>query len=106
RRTHRWTGRGTDGRADETHETFDNMAKNLGREAADAEDLIDQYLEESDEPEVLEPVRVKVAHQPVKASSNGHAAPVATGVAAPVAESDRQRFANYVNSLGGQMFFI
>ena len=102
----RLSGLDTDGMADETRDTFVNMAENLGMEAADAEELIDQYLEESDEPEVLEPVRVKVAHQPVKASSNGHAAPVATGVAAPVAESDRQRFANYVNSLGGQMFFI
>src|SRR5205807_8923388 len=87
----RLSGLDTDGMADETRDTFVNMAENLGMEAADAEELIDQYLDETDkmaEPEVLEPVRGKVVHQPVKTSSNGHAAPVA----APVAESDRQRF--------------
>jgi formylglycine-generating enzyme required for sulfatase activity len=56
--------------------------------------------------EALEPARVTVVHLPVKAPINGHAAPVATAAAAPIGDADRQRLANYVNSLGSQMLFV
>jgi formylglycine-generating enzyme required for sulfatase activity len=100
----------TDGMADDTRDAFVNMAENLGIEAADAEELIDLYLDEADkmsDPEALEPVRAPVVLQPVKMPVNGHAAAaVAPPVAAPRVDADRQRFANYVNSLGSQMFFV
>lgn len=92
------------GMADETRDAFVNMAENLGIEADEAEELVDQYLDEADklaDPEVLPPPRAAVVHAPVKAATNGQAAP------APVSpEVDRQQFANYVNSVGGQMLFI
>jgi formylglycine-generating enzyme required for sulfatase activity len=91
--------------ADETRDAFVNMAENLGIEADEAEDLVDLYLEgadEASEPNAVAATRMAVAPQPVKTpATNGQVAPA---VATP--EADRQRFANYVNSVGGQMFFI
>jgi formylglycine-generating enzyme required for sulfatase activity len=105
----RLSGLDTDGMADDTRDAFVNMAENLGIDAAEAEDLVDLYLEEADkmaEPEVSAPPRVTVVHQPVKATVNGHAAAVAPPVTAPNLETDRQKFANYVNSVGSQMLFV
>jgi formylglycine-generating enzyme required for sulfatase activity len=100
----RLSGLDTEGMADETRDAFVNMAENLGIDAADAEDIIDLYLEESDggSQEVDEAPRVVVARQPVKPVVNGHAA----SVAAPAAEPSQQRLANYVNSIGNQMLFV
>jgi formylglycine-generating enzyme required for sulfatase activity len=105
----RLSGLDTEGMADETRDAFVNMAENLGIDAADAEDLVDLYLEEADkgpEPEVLPPPRVTVVHQPIKAATNGHAGTMVAPAAAPSVEIDRSRFANYVNSFGSQMLFI
>ncbi|HEX4639778.1 MAG TPA: formylglycine-generating enzyme family protein, partial [Chthoniobacterales bacterium] len=99
----RLSGLDGDGMADETRDTFVNMAENLGIDAVDAEELVDLYLEEADklsDPKALEGPRVTIVSQPVKASANGHAP------AAGPAADDRQRFANYVNSFGSQMLFI
>jgi formylglycine-generating enzyme required for sulfatase activity len=102
----RLSGLDSEGMADETRDAFVNMAENLGIEADEAEDLVDLYLEGADE--ASEPIavaaapRLAVVPQPVKP-------PVANGQVAPAAlapDADRQRFANYVNSVGGQMFFI
>jgi formylglycine-generating enzyme required for sulfatase activity len=101
----RLSGLDTDGMADDTRDAFVNMAENLGIDAADAEELVDLYLEEADkvgEPEVVAPPRVTVVHQPLKPANNGHTAPVA----APGVEMDRHNFANYVNSFGSQMVFV
>jgi hypothetical protein len=38
----------SDGMSDETRDAFVNMAENLGLEPADAEDTIDDYLDEAD----------------------------------------------------------
>jgi formylglycine-generating enzyme required for sulfatase activity len=105
----RLSGLDTDGMADDTRDAFVNMAENLGIDAAEAEDLVDLYLEEADkmaEPEPVASPRVTVVHQPLKAAQNGQAAPVAAPVAAPSPEADHQRLANYVNSFGSQMLFI
>jgi len=105
----RLSGLDTDGMADETRDAFVNMAENLGIDAADAEELVDLYLEEADkmaDPEALEPPRVAVVHQPMRAASNGHAAVVAAPAAAPILEPDRNKCANYVNSFGSQMLFV
>jgi formylglycine-generating enzyme required for sulfatase activity len=99
----------TDGMADDTRDAFVNMAENLGIDAQDAEEMIDLYLEEADkmaDPEALPPPRAAVVHTPVRTSTNGHAAAVAAAAAATPAADAGQRFANYVNSLGGQMFFV
>jgi formylglycine-generating enzyme required for sulfatase activity len=100
----RLSGLDSDGMADETRDAFVNMAENLGIEADEAEELVDQYLEEADKlanQEVLPPARAVVVQAPVKAPTNGQVAP------APVSpEIDRQQFANYINSVGGQMLFI
>src|SRR5256885_16399342 len=77
----RLSGLDTDGMADETRDAFVNMAENLGLDAAEAEELVDLYLEEADkmaEPEAVAPPRATVIHQPLKPANNGHA------LAAPV----------------------
>jgi formylglycine-generating enzyme required for sulfatase activity len=103
----RLSGLDTEGMADETRDTFVNMAENLGLDAVDAEELVDLYLEEADKLADPEPVvaapRVSVVRQPAPATANGHAPSPA---AAPAVADDRHRFANYVNSVGGQMLFV
>jgi formylglycine-generating enzyme required for sulfatase activity len=94
------------GMADETRDAFVNMAENLGIEADEAEDLVDLYLEEADkmsDPEVLPPPRVTVVHQPARQAT---IPTPATPVAAPGADSESARFANYANSAGSQMLFV
>lgn len=105
----RLSGLDTDGMADDTRDAFVNMAENLGIDAAEAEDLVDLYLEEADkmaDPEPVAAPRATVVHQPVKPASNGHAVPVAAPVVAPSHETDNERVANYLNSFGSQMLFI
>jgi formylglycine-generating enzyme required for sulfatase activity len=101
----RLSGLDSEGMADETRDAFVNMAENLGIEPSEAEDLVDLYLEGADEvsaPIAVAAPRVGVVPQPVKTlATNGQVAPA---VANP--EADRQRFANYVNSVGGHMLFI
>ena len=106
----RLSGLDSDGMADETRDAFINMAENLGIEADEAEDLVDLYLDEIDEmanQEALQPPRVTVVEPVAKPAqqppgpSTAQKAPVA-----PVAETDRTRFANYVNSLECKMLFV
>ncbi len=101
----RLSGLDSDGMADDTRDAFVNMAENLGIEADEAEELVDLYLEEMDkmaEPEPAPAPRVVVVREAVKQAANGHAAePVA-----PAVQPDSGRFANYVNSIGGQMLFV
>ena len=103
----RLSGLDSDGMADETRDAFVNMAENLGIDADEAEDLVDLYLEEADkmsDPEALPPPRATVVHEPAKPAQI-HAVPAAAP-AISNAEADRHRFANYVNSVGGQMLFV
>ena len=107
----RLSGLDTDGLADDTRDAFVNMAENLGIDVGEAEDMVDLYLEEADkmtDPGEAEPPRVTVVPQPIKAATNGHAAPVAEPavVPNPNPDADRQRFANFVNLFGSQMLFI
>jgi formylglycine-generating enzyme required for sulfatase activity len=106
----RLSGLDSDGMADETRDAFINMAENLGIEADEAEDLVDLYLDEIDEmanQEALQPSRVTVVEPVAKPAqqqpgpSTAQKAPVA-----PVAETDRTRFANYVNFFECQMLFV
>lgn len=102
----RLSGLDSDGMVDETRDAFVNMAENLGIEIDEAEDLVDLYLDEADkmsDPGALPPPRVTVV-EPAKPAADPHAA--ATEAPAPVPETDRTRFANYVNSVEAQMFFV
>jgi formylglycine-generating enzyme required for sulfatase activity len=113
----RLSGLDSDGMADETRDAFVNMAENLGIEAEEAEDLVDLYLDEADkmsDPGALPPPRATVVQpvaKPVAAAGPG-ATPATTATSgttapeAPVPETDRTRFANFVNSIECQMFFI
>jgi formylglycine-generating enzyme required for sulfatase activity len=99
----------THGMADDTRDAFVNMAENLGIEADEAEQLIDSYLEQADkmsDPEALEPARMPTLPQLARVPTNGHAPSFGARAVAPAVEADRQRSANYVNSLGSQMLFI
>jgi formylglycine-generating enzyme required for sulfatase activity len=103
----RLSGLDSDGMAEDTRDAFVNMAENLGIEADEAEGLVDLYLEEADkmaDPGALPPPRVTVVQPAVRQAP----APVASAAApvVPHVENDRTRFANYVNSLGGQMLFV
>jgi formylglycine-generating enzyme required for sulfatase activity len=100
----RLSGLDSDEMADETRDAFVNMAENLGIEADEAEELVDLYLEEADKMSdpaapAPPPPRVTVVHQPTAPAQP-------RGVPVPVAEPERVRFANYVNSLGSQMLFV
>jgi formylglycine-generating enzyme required for sulfatase activity len=110
----RLSGLDSDGMADDTRDAFVNMAENLGIEPGEAEDLVDLYLDEADkmsDPGALPPPRATVvlpAAKPVAAAGPG-ATPSTTATPAPeapVPETDRTHFANFVNSIECQMFFI
>ena len=103
----RLSGLDSVGMADETRDTFVNMAENLGLDPGDAEEMIDAYLEEmdaTDEFAVVAPPAVKPAARVAVIAE-----PVATIAEAPPLdrpESERERFPNYVNSVGIQMMFV
>jgi formylglycine-generating enzyme required for sulfatase activity len=102
----RLSGLDSDGMADDTRDAFVNMAENLGIEAEDAEDLVDLYLEEADkmsDPGALPPPRAPIVY-PVAKAAPIEVAPAARP--APELEVERERFANYVNSVGSQMRFV
>ena len=97
----------SDGMADDTRDAFVNMAENLGIDAAEAEELVDVYLEEADKMSdgaTVAAPQVAVVHEPAQLPPN-HAAPTATA-ASPKVDPEQARFANYVNSLGSQMLFV
>jgi formylglycine-generating enzyme required for sulfatase activity len=99
------------GMTDDQRDALINMAENLGLEPDDAEDLVDLYLEGADEksfgpmavpPAVPGKVEIpKSALQPKEERSPAPAAKIEIN-----AESERSRYPNFENSLGGQMFFI
>ncbi|MEY2490073.1 MAG: hypothetical protein QOC70_2015 [Verrucomicrobiota bacterium] len=103
----RLSGLDSDGMADETRDAFVNMAENLGIELDEAEELVDLYLDEADklsDPGALPPPRVTVVEPASKPAADPSAGVTAPG--APVPETDRIRFANYVNSVESQMLFV
>jgi formylglycine-generating enzyme required for sulfatase activity len=103
----RLSGLDSDGMADDTRDAFVNMAENLGIEVDEAEDLVDLYLDEADKmsnPGALPPPRAAAVHPSAKQTSVevvSERPPAATDV-----DTERARFANYVNSVGSQMLFV
>ena len=108
----RLTGLDSVGMSDDTRDAFVSMAGNLGLSVDEAEDLVDQYLYEADAAAPPSPV-APVAHAQVAAPAAPrvqpqHApAPVAQPAAAPVETVDeRQRYQNFVNSVGSEMLLV
>jgi len=95
------------GMSDDQRDTFIDMAENLGLDPGEAEDLVDLYLEESDE---------KAFEDQPGASSRTGAKPASTP--APIEEKsspakternadlERSRYSNFTSTLGGTMIFI
>jgi len=96
------------GMSDDQRDTFIDMAENLGLDPGEAEDLVDLYLEEADEKSFGAPAAAHARIDVIKSAGPAHAveenAP-ATKMEVSV-EVERSRYSNFVNSLGGQMFFI
>lgn len=105
---------GLDGNSmtDDQRDAFVNMAENLGIDAGEAEDLIDDYLDEADNAAdaasaPAPPPKVEV-NQPAPAKPEPEAQPEAP--AEDLFEvnevAERAQFVNYQNSVGAQMIFI
>ncbi len=109
----------SDGMTDETRDAFVNMAENLGLEPADAEETIDDYLDEADglngtdvpPPPAYNGTRPATAKPaagaPASSGSNG-AAPEAAPEDLPTIDpvTEKKSHPPYTNSLGGQMVFV
>ena len=110
----RLSGLDSDSMTDDQRDAFINMAENLGIEPADAEDMVDQYLEETEastngdlgpaasSPRVAAvreqtPVPDRTAAEPERKESES----VRFDTAA-----ERAQFINFENSVGASMLFI
>ena len=107
----RLSGLDSDGMADDTRDAFINMAENLGMDAGDAEDVVDLYLEEADA--LSNAAALPLSAQLVPTQSRPAAPVAAPKTIMPVPlpattrpDPDRAKFTNFVNSTGGEMFFI
>jgi formylglycine-generating enzyme len=97
----RLSGLDSDSMTDDQRDAFINMAENLGLDAGDAEDMVDEYLEEIDglmnpEPVVPTTKRVEVVKE---------AAPAAAD-APKIDINERAQFPKFESSIGAQMLFI
>ena len=101
-----------DSMTDDQRDAFVNMAENLGIDTDEAEDLIDEYLDQVDNAppaevpapatprvEVVQPAAANPEPQPEAESQPEE--PVVINEAA-----ERAQFVNFQNSLGNQMLFI
>jgi formylglycine-generating enzyme required for sulfatase activity len=92
--------------SDDQRDTFVDMAENLGLDPGEAEDLVDLYLEETDEkafaasPTSAPKIEVKAA-SPTPAPEKSAAAKFEYN-----ADLERARYSNFTNSLGGMMIFV
>jgi formylglycine-generating enzyme required for sulfatase activity len=104
---------GLDGESmtDDQRDAFINVAENSGLDAGEAEDMVDEYLEEIEQKELAAMAPAKPA--PIilngKSSAKKEEQPTAAAVnAVPQMseEEERRRFTNFSNSMGAQMFLI
>lgn len=111
------SGLDSDSMTDDQRDAFINMAENLGLDAGDAEDMVDEYLDEKDgspaPPAKAPPV------SPVIRPTPGRAAPLSGGaqrvalatpaISAPVAlsaDEERARYPNFVCEFVSQPFVL
>ncbi|MEO5721882.1 MAG: SUMF1/EgtB/PvdO family nonheme iron enzyme [Chthoniobacterales bacterium] len=108
----RLSGLDSEGMSDDTRDAFINMAENLGLDAGDAEDIVDEYLDEADqmgEPgSTSAPAAARVVIEPKVVAPVQPVAPVAAPVvaASPAPAGDAAVLPSFSNSLGGQMICI
>jgi formylglycine-generating enzyme required for sulfatase activity len=126
------SGLDSDSMTDDQRDALINIAENSGLDPGDAEDMVDDYLEELDQKQMAEITKGKAkAAAPLATKGNNavkvapkvgsNAATKAKGKVEVVAESapaavarglalspeqERKRYPNYTNSLGGQMFLV
>jgi formylglycine-generating enzyme required for sulfatase activity len=120
----RLTGLDSDGMSDDTRDAFVNMAENLGLELDEAEEIVDEYLAEADKmangdymaapspatapaPQATTPRRIELP--PTSIPSHRPTAPAAPSAPQPgvhIVPSVADRSANYVNSIGAQMYLV
>src|SRR5881392_3425776 len=113
------SGLDSESMTDDQRDALINIAENSGLDPGDAEDMVDEYLEEIDRKQIAEMTKatgrsatavalngtsavkgspkVKVVDEPVPATS---ARPVLS------LQQERKRYLNFSNSLGGQMLLI
>jgi formylglycine-generating enzyme required for sulfatase activity len=113
---------------DDQRDALINIAENSGLDPGDAEDMVDDYLEEIDRKQLAEMTKgrakVPISLAPTKNSAVKGSPNVATKAAAKVQiveepspaatartvelspEQERKRYPNHTNSLGGQMFLV
>ncbi|HJT82582.1 MAG TPA: SUMF1/EgtB/PvdO family nonheme iron enzyme [Chthoniobacterales bacterium] len=100
-----------DSMSDEQRDMFVNMAENLGLEAEEAEDLIDEYLDQADDaadPDAtvaVTPARPEPGAQPPPAKTESPAESETRPIVVNE-NAERAHYVNYSNSAGGQMIFI
>lgn len=101
----RLSGLDQDSMTDDQRDAFINVAENMGLDAGEAEDLVDDYLEEAEANGSSGPLT-----KPGPASSGSSIdEPAVVAVAAPIVlqpDEERRRFVNFTNSVGGQMYLI
>src|SRR5947207_10741950 len=105
---------------DDQRDALINIAENSGLDPGDAEDMVDEYLEEIDRKQIADITKAK-AKPPTPVGRNGTSAvkgsPKVKGVEEPVPgatpkravlspQQERKRYPNYSNSLGDKMFLI
>ncbi len=109
----RLSGLNSDDMTDDQRDAFVNMAENLDIDPGDAEDLIDEYLDEADEttaptasatPAVVVVGGTGAKASPAKGGVSGDTV-VASSFSVDVA-SERARFPKFQNSLGTQMLLV
>ncbi len=93
---------------DDQRDAFINVAENSGIDPGEAEDMVDEYLEEIDQKQIVQmsgPRPVQIATPSAAKISLG------SEIVLPAApqlspDEERRRFPNYANSIGGQMYLI
>jgi formylglycine-generating enzyme required for sulfatase activity len=103
----RLSGLTSDSMTDDQRDAFINMAENLGIEPDEAEDLVDEYLEEADkigEEEI--PTRPIAPISPTAARTAAEQPAVTVVSPASNPQEERAQFQNFQNSIGCQMVFV
>ncbi len=107
------SGLDSDSMTDDQRDAFINMAENLGIDPGEAEDVVDDYLEDADKRFNDAMTEVASAAPRVEVVQNGATPPAPVPESAPEPElssaneaQERAQFINFQNSLGGQMLFV